>query len=456
VSIETAVSLDRARGKRLGYDYFVRNGVIAALLVARLGQGATASADPAGRMEATGFLGVDYYGDEVGLGGGKPPVQRPQTAPTFGGRLTYILLRLGRPDLHFDLGIEGELSFTPSWTGYGFDGPRPSVFAPVFGYHANLLLRLGGGWIQPHVTAGGGGETIASSSEYMSKETDGIFQWGVGASFPFDRWQLRFDARQGIVESINGGTTQTYEAHMSIGAVFGGAKKKVVIDMTPEVIVVAPPKKEPPPDKDTDGDGILDSVDVCPTQAESINGIADQDGCPEPDTDNDGIVGNDDKCPDRAEDFDTFEDDDGCPDDDNDKDGIQDTKDACPNEAENKNGIQDQDGCVDQIPDTIVKALAAGASGVKFEAGKKRLNSKSKESLGQALGVLLSNKTLRVTITAAADKDGDAGAELAKKRADVVKWYLIDQGVAEGNITTAVGPVPTSKKAPVISITFTP
>jgi len=37
-----------------------------------------------------------------------------------------------------------------------------------------------------------------------------------------------------------------------------------------------------------------------------------------------------------------------------------------------------------------------------------------------------------------------------------VKWYLIDQGVAEGNITTAVGPVPTSKKAPVISITITP
>ncbi len=432
----------------------MRNGVIAALLVTLI---APAAAGPADRMEASGFLGVDYYGDEVGLGGGKAPEQRPQTAPTFGGRVTYIPLRLGRPDVHFDVGVEGELSFTPSWTGYGFDGPRPSVFAPVFGYHANLLLRLGGGWLQPHVTAGGGGETVASSSEYMSKETDGIFQWGVGASFPFDRWQMRFDARQGIVESINGGMTQTYEAHVSLGAVFGGGPRKRVVEMPPEVVVVTPPKpvKPPEPETDTDGDGITDSLDVCPRQAESVNGIADQDGCPEPDNDGDGIVGNADKCPDRAEDVDAFEDDDGCPDDDNDKDGVPDTKDACPNVAENKNGIADHDGCVDQIPDTVLKALAT-ANAVKFEKGRKRLSSTSKAALDKALGTLLTNKTLRVTITAAAEKAGDADVELAKKRADVVKWYLIDQGVAEGNITTSVGPIVPDKKTPIISITITP
>jgi hypothetical protein len=36
-----------------------------------------------------------------------------------------------------------------------------------------------------------------------------------------------------------------------------------------------------------------------------------------------------------------------------------------------------------------------------------------------------------------------------------VKWYLIDQGVAEGNITTAVGPVVADKKAPIIVISVT-
>jgi OOP family OmpA-OmpF porin len=261
----------------------------------------------------------------------------------------------------------------------------------VFGYHANLLLRIGGSWLQPHVTVGGGGETVASSSQYMAKETDGIFQWGVGVSFPFDRWQLRFDARQGIVESINGGTTQTYEAHMAIGAVFGASRATHV--ETHHVIEVVEPVKPPEPEKDTDGDGIPDSLDVCPRQPESVNDIADQDGCPEPDNDGDGIVGAADKCPDRAEDFDKFEDDDGCPDDDNDKDGVPDTKDACPNEAENKNGIADQDGCIDQIPDTIVKALAA-ASAVKFEKGRTRLAKASKAALDKTLAVLLTNKML--------------------------------------------------------------
>jgi OOP family OmpA-OmpF porin len=428
----------------------VRNGVIAAVLAV---SSAPAIAGPADRMEASGFFGVDYFGEKIGLGGSPAPEQRPQTAPTFGGRLSYIPLRLGRPDAHLGIGIEGELSFTPSWTGYGFDGPRPSVFAPVFGYHANLILRIGGGWLQPHVTAGGGGETSTTSTEYMARETDGIFQWGLGASFPFDRWQLRFDARQGFTEAVGGGTAITYEAHVSIGAVFGYKPVKR-IEMPPEQVVVETPKPRPPePEKDTDADGIPDSLDVCPKQPESVNGISDHDGCPEPDTDKDGLIGTADKCPDRGEDFDKFEDDDGCPEDDNDKDGVPDAKDACPNEAENKNGIADHDGCVDQIPDSVVKALAA-ASGAKFD--QRRLRRDGKAALDKTLTALLANKSLKITVTVNPEKAGDAGAELAKKRADVVKWYLIDGGVAEGNITTAVGAVLPNKKAPIVVITITP
>ncbi len=432
----------------------MRNGVIAAVLLST----APAAAGPAERMEASGFFGVDYYGDNIGLGGSPAPEQRPQTAPTFGGRLSYIPLRLGRPDAYLGIGVEAELSFTPSWTGYGLDGPRPSVFAPVFGYHGNVILRLGGGWLQPHVTAGGGGETVASSSEYMAKETDGIFQWGVGASMPFGRWQLRFDGRQGWTPAMQppGATgtswTDTYELHVSIGAVFGYQPPPRRVEMPPEQIVVATPKL-PEPDKDTDGDGIPDSTDVCPKQPESVNGISDQDGCPEPDIDQDGIVGSADQCPDKAEDLDSFEDDDGCPDDDNDKDGIPDAKDACPNEAENKNGIADTDGCADQVPDTVVKALAA-ASAVKFDAGKQRLKSASKEALDKTLTSLLTNRGLKITITVNLEKAGDT--ELARKRADVVKWYLIDQGAPEGNITTVVGTARIDKKTPTVLITITP
>lgn len=35
------------------------------------------------------------------------------------------------------------------------------------------------------------------------------------------------------------------------------------------------------PVKDTDGDSIIDSLDLCPTQSEIINGFQDMDGCPD-------------------------------------------------------------------------------------------------------------------------------------------------------------------------------
>lgn len=45
-----------------------------------------------------------------------------------------------------------------------------------------------------------------------------------------------------------------------------------------------PPPPDPPPpapDPDQDGDGILDSVDACPTEPENFNNVFDTDGCPD-------------------------------------------------------------------------------------------------------------------------------------------------------------------------------
>ena len=39
---------------------------------------------------------------------------------------------------------------------------------------------------------------------------------------------------------------------------------------------------EPIDDKDTDGDGLLDSVDQCIDNPEDLDGVVDNDGCPEP------------------------------------------------------------------------------------------------------------------------------------------------------------------------------
>lgn len=431
----------------------MRIGATAALSSALLAIASPASAEgEQSRLEASGFLGVDYYGDRISLGKSPAPEQRPQTAPTFGGRLTYVFFRLGG-DIHLDLGVEAEGAFTASWTGYGFDGPRPSYFAPVLGYRGNLLLRLAGGPFQPHLTAGGGGETVISASPYMADETDGILQWGAGLSFQLGpKWQMRFDARQGTMPAIDGNRTFTYEAHFSIGARLGVKNTPV---KRVEVVKTPPP---PPPKlsetHDSDGDSLPDAIDQCVFKAETVNGVEDGDGCPEQDRDGDSIVDGADRCPDRAEDKDGFEDDDGCIEDDNDSDGVLDLEDTCPLEPETKNGISDDDGCADELPAAITSAFAE-ARKVTFEKGRAPLTNAGKAALDKIAAVALANKGLRITVTVHAEGSDEAATTLANKRLAVVKFYLTEQGVAMMNLTTVVGPAITDKKAPLVLVSPT-
>ena len=103
------------------------------------------------------------------------------------------------------------------------------------------------------------------------------------------------------------------------------------------------------PDIDNDFDGLNDLFDQCPNQAEDKNDFEDQDGCPDAkrDLDGDGIYDPSDRCPQQAEDRDNFADQDGCPDEDNDLDQIPDRQDKCPNQAEDYDDFKDSDGCPD-------------------------------------------------------------------------------------------------------------
>ena len=47
---------------------------------------------------------------------------------------------------------------------------------------------------------------------------------------------------------------------------------------------------------DSDGDGLLNTLDGCPDQAEDFDGIQDEDGCPETDADGDGVLDVSDNC----------------------------------------------------------------------------------------------------------------------------------------------------------------
>lgn len=95
--------------------------------------------------------------------------------------------------------------------------------------------------------------------------------------------------------------------------------------------VPAPAKVAEPVSIDTDGDGIVDKEDKCPT----VKGVRANNGCPL-DTDHDGIIDAEDKCPTVA----GVKENQGCP-ADTDGDGIIDTEDRCPTVA----GVKANQGC---------------------------------------------------------------------------------------------------------------
>jgi OmpA-OmpF porin, OOP family len=108
---------------------------------------------------------------------------------------------------------------------------------------------------------------------------------------------------------------------------------------------------EPPPrpaPKDTDGDGIDDALDKCPTEPEDKDGFQDDDGCPDPDNDRDGIADALDACPLIAGEPSSDPSRNGCPNPDRDGDTFENDQDRCPDSAETFNGVDDEDGCPDE------------------------------------------------------------------------------------------------------------
>lgn len=156
---------------------------------------ATAHAEP--RLSASGFVGIDWFGEHTEVGNSWAPEQVPGTAPLVGGCVSWLAL----PGLsaNLELAIEGEFAIAPAFTGATIsatgNGGRMSYFASVFEWRAHALLRLAR-WraIEPHLVLGGGGETVTSTSPFMSKETDPVVR----------RERLPGPARQGPRRSAPG------------------------------------------------------------------------------------------------------------------------------------------------------------------------------------------------------------------------------------------------------------
>jgi len=192
-----------------------------------------------------------------------------------------------------------------------------------------------------------------------------------------------------------------------------------------------------PADPDTDGDGLVDSVDACIIEPEDRDTYLDDDGCPEIDNDLDTMLDSVDKCPNEPEDPDGFEDEDGCPDPDNDKDTVLDVKDQCPNEP----GSTDQEplGCPVKpslvvVTDCEVKITQQ----IHFEYNKDKIRPESFPILDAVVEVMGKNPDIKLEVQGHTDNRGGAryNKDLSNRRAGSVRKYLIAHGVATERLTS--------------------
>ena len=304
------------------------------------------------------------------------------------------------PFRYFELGVEAEVAVTASWTGYGFDTGRASELAPVIGYRGSLVLRLASDpRIKPHVLVGAGGASVVTGSPYLHDTSDPQICYGIGATVELGHdLQLRVDGRQGWIPTETG-EGATYELLVGVGTTYGRPPPPVEepVEALPPALIAKTLPTGPADDGDLD-----DPTDV-PTPPTTPPTTP-----PPPD-----------------------------PNADSDHDGLPDNKDRCPHDAETVNGYEDDDGCPDSVPASITSALEA-ARAVRFEPKHVRLTDAGASALDPALGVLRTHPRLHLDIVAHAGAD-DASGDLAKKRADAVKWHFVEQGVPADQLVIVVG-----------------
>lgn len=185
-------------------------------------------------------------------------------------------------------------------------------------------------------------------------------------------------------------------------------------------------------DKDTDGDGYPDDIDLCPTEKEDGKPPNKSDGCPATiDRDGDGIPDNVDKCPDDPEDKDGILDSDGCPETDADNDGIPDKEDACPLMPGDRNPDPKKNGCKKRQHLVETKSGLELLETIKFDTAKATIKPESFPILDEVVSVLKDGPDINMGIYGHTDSKGarEMNINLSKARAASVVNYLVNKGI---------------------------
>lgn len=318
----------------------------------------------------------------------------------------------------------------------------------------------------PYLAAGFSGVTIVGTG--FDNTTHGAFDYGVGAKyFLTDDVAIRGDVRH-ILYRYDSTTFSNVEFTLGAYFQFGGAPQKMkAIAPAPEpvkvvaapasaptpepVVVVAAPASAPEPVKvapappvDSDGDGVIDTLDKCPGTPQGV--AVDGNGCPI-DSDKDGVADYLDKCP--ATPAGVAVDAKGCP-VDTDNDGVADYLDKCP--ATPAGVAVDAKGC----PVEAAKKFCDKPSiiAISFDANKAVVKEQYHAELDKLGNFLKEFPNSKGIIEGHTDADGskEANLKLSQARADNLRKYIINKFGIAGDRLTAKGyglekPVASNKTA---------
>jgi OOP family OmpA-OmpF porin len=263
-------------------------------------------------------------------------------------------------------------------------------------------------WFIPYLSAGAGVSKYKGYYGAFVPLGTGIQVNFYDEAYIFINAQYRF----GITENTSN------HLYYSIGVAGNIANKK-----EPKTVMAPPPPlpvAEAP--KDTDGDGITDSLDACP----DVAGLAKFNGCP--DTDSDGITDKEDKCP-TIPGLARYQ---GCPVPDRDKDGVNDEVDKCPDLA----GDALNSGCP-VIAVEVIEKVTYAAKRIFFASGKSALMKSSAAALNEVAAILKNTSDLKLDIDGYTDNSGKAENNqlLSQRRANAVKSFLVSKEVSADKLS---------------------
>lgn len=286
---------------------------------------------------------------------------------------------------------ESETATTPVLPNSGVDIRADRI--SIDGYYAFNA----DGKFSPYVLVGGGQGRIKPEGVGIESFKDSIVNAGVGAFYRFnDKVALRAEAREvfNSDEDLNDAVAML-GLEFSPGAAAVAAEEPAPQPEPEQAPVEEQAAPEPVAPVDTDGDGVADEADKCPSTPAGVQ--VDEAGCPL----------------------------------DDDADGVPNYLDKCPTTAEGV--VVDDNGCEKTLTEAISLELK-----VQFDSGKAIVKDEYKAEIEKAAAVMKQYPSAYMEVQGHTDSSGRAAANttLSQQRADAVRAVLVNEmGVSGANIT---------------------